>query len=246
MYAIFYGNKYWDSQKVNLFNNMLTRIGSSSYLQNTYSQMKTGVPVYKKYVILNPQAGANLSSDSNIKNLIISIITNSFGGLTPKSESIFMLLLDPSNSNNLQVEPGKAFGSDFCGYHSFGNIGSTKFTYVVNGLGAGKGRTTMCSWSNILGTSYRAPNDNFVDFSISVLLHELAEVISDPYLNSWVDGDGLENGDKCNGFPGLAYKLYGESVSYGPVYNMILGSYRYLVQTNYDNVNNICPHTFFN
>jgi hypothetical protein len=32
---------------------------------------------------------------------------------------------------------------------------------------------------------------------ISIVAHELVEAVSDPRVNAWLDGYGLENADKC-------------------------------------------------
>jgi hypothetical protein len=105
----------------------------------------------------------------------------------------------------------------------------------VSGIG-GSG----CAWN--LGSVYTSTptQDKYIDAALSVVAHEVAEAISDPYIDAWYDLDGLENADKCNFFPAVA-NLVNKTSKKGPIYNAKIGGTYYLIQTEYDNNLNRCP-----
>ena len=70
-----------------------------------------------------------------------------------------------------------------------------------------------------------------VDLHHSALeAHELEEAVTDPDLNAWYDNRGAENADKCAWTFGAT-----STASNGSLYNVTLGSRRYLIQRNWVN-----------
>jgi hypothetical protein len=70
------------------------------------------------------------------------------------------------------------------------------------------------------------------DAMVSIIAHELAETVTDPYADAWFDAKGLEGPDKC-------LWLFGEGAGRtyaapnGAKANMVLGGRHYLVQANW-------------
>ncbi|MCE5295275.1 MAG: EXORDIUM family protein [Chlamydiales bacterium] len=68
------------------------------------------------------------------------------------------------------------------------------------------------------------------DAMASVIAHELAEIMTDPYFTGWYDGRGEENADKCAWTYGTTYKAPNGSNA-----NVKLGNRNYLIQQNWVN-----------
>ncbi|CAF4849661.1 unnamed protein product [Rotaria sp. Silwood1] len=73
---------------------------------------------------------------------------------------------------------------------------------------------------------------------ITVIAHELAESLSDPYFNAWYDRKRDENADKCN-FNFGPTKVW----TNGAKYNIAFGGKAYLIQQNWDPVLQKCAQT---
>ena len=83
------------------------------------------------------------------------------------------------------------FGSSYCAYH--GVISGTSISYTVLPYLPDAG--SACGWGSVTGS----PLDG-----VSIVEgHELAEAITDPQLNAWMDANGNEIGDIC-AWTGLA------------------------------------------
>ena len=69
------------------------------------------------------------------------------------------------------------------------------------------------------------------DGMVSIIAHELAEVVTDPYADAWYDAAGLENADKC------IWVFGGDAQTYrapnGALANVQLGGRDYLLQANW-------------
>lgn len=84
-----------------------------------------------------------------------------------------------------------------------------------------------------------SPNhDPGVDAMISVVAHELAETVSDPWSDgdrAWNDVSGSENADKCAWTYGDTYKT-----ANGAMANQKISGRNYLIQQNWDPVLQAC------
>ena len=133
---------------------------------------------------------------------VFSVVTSALAaGALPVSEQAIYGVLGDASVSNTNDGAGGAFCSEFCGWHSAGgyqhadgNIYGIKFMYIGD---AGRQCPGACS-ASALGPRGVSPNgDASLDAMLSVTAHEIAEAITDPYLNAWGDADGEENADKC-------------------------------------------------
>lgn len=77
-----------------------------------------------------------------------------------------------------------------------------------------------------------------VEAMMSVVAHELAEAVSDPFSDgdrAWEDAYGSENADKCAWTFGNTYKT-----SIGAMANQKVNGKEYLIQRNWDPVTQSC------
>ncbi|CAF4909549.1 unnamed protein product [Rotaria sp. Silwood1] len=103
----------------------------------------------------------------------------------------------------------------------------TNYIYAVTGDLA---RSTDNGCSKIDANPNGTPNgDRGIDAMMSTVAHELAEAITDPYVNSWRDENNYENADKCSHRYEPTVKL-----QHGIKYNVQAGDRRYLIQQNWD------------
>ena len=116
------------------------------------------------------------------------------------------------------------FCSEYCGWHYY--IGDYKYASI------GVPPSTGCGGCISQNPS---PNGNSaVDSVVNVIAHELAEAATDPFLNAWWNIYGDENADICNkNFLGATY--------YGSFrYNIVVGGWKYLIQSNYNLATKVC------
>jgi hypothetical protein len=230
IYSIFYGNNYWNLSNIAVFNKFLYDLGDSIYMENTRNQLEGGSSEFMGSSIINNNGNlsANITSSMFASLINQQVSKGQFGAVD--SEAIFVLIADFYTSRFI-----KNYNTKLCGYHSYYTDSfNIKRVFAVVGMG-GSG----CAWN--LGSTYTStPTQNkYIDAAISVVAHEVAEAISDPYIDAWYDLDGLENADKCNFFPAVA-NLVNKGSGKGPIYNARIGGTYYLIQTDYDNDLNSC------
>jgi hypothetical protein len=160
-------------------------------------------------------------------------------GLTPAQigNGIFFVL---TASDIQQQAPFGSFCNDFCGWHNTQNLldqdgGNLLSTQVYAFVGDPDTQCpTGCEQSAHLGMSV-SPNGNpGADGMASVIMHELAESLTDPQLNAWTDFYG-EIGDVCAWTFGTVY-----TTSNGAQANIKIGSEDYLLQQLLDNATGNC------
>ncbi len=114
--------------------------------------------------------------------------------------------------------------ASYCGWHSYAGFNDVdvKYALVANA-------ELACPES--CGVRVPSPNGNpGADAMASILVHELEEAATDPLLNAWYDGIGLENSDKCVWSFGDPYSVGG-----GALANVRLGARDFLIQQNWVN-----------
>jgi len=151
------------------------------------------------------------------------------GALPDNPTGIYMII----SSADVNAVVGSSIScTHFCGFHSYytrTNGNTLKYGWV--------GDAGACM--NTCGSQDWGPNgDAGIDSSVSILGHELAEIITDPLLSSWNDAYGQEVADKCAWTYGSIYQAPN-----GAWANMQLGSRNYLVQNLWINDNNQCCMT---
>jgi PKD repeat protein len=95
----------------------------------------------------------------------------------------------------------------------------------------------------------------YADVALKYLSHEFSEAITDPlpeFATAWVDSNGLENGDKCNGVSpdleedGIGYDknsftpTLGGSVTEGTLFNQEIAGGHFYTQSEWDNAAKAC------
>ena len=154
--------------------------------------------------------GTQLTGDS-----IYSIVDDAINQhqMLPNDQNGVYLVLTSSDCNESD------FCTKACGWHTYNSDYDIKYGWVGNAA-------SLCPDS--CGVRSVSPNGNpGVDAMVSVVAHELAEAVSDPNVNAWLDASGNENADKC------AW-MYGNTYVYnGGLYNIVVNGYGYLIQQNW-------------
>ncbi len=114
------------------------------------------------------------------------------------------------------------FGTTYCGWHSYGTTSTLKNVQYI----AIQDFTSKYYGACAMQTT--SPNANTgLDAMASVFTHETDETLTDPFLNAWYDVYGSENADKC------AWTFGTTTTASGYMYNIQLGSLKYLIQQNW-------------
>ncbi|MEI6867727.1 MAG: hypothetical protein WCK62_04430 [Actinomycetes bacterium] len=235
IYPVWVGT--WSATRKTLWNkvlsNLVTALGTATSNTATANQVFATNQTYFTSralvapTLLWPQATtptASISATGNVTDAQVAgyLSTALQQNLVPSpttsngNQPIYLYL----GANNTYLSSG--FGTKYCGWHSWGTIGTTKITYIAiqdftsNYLSACSAQTKA------------SPNgDLYVDAMASVLVHEIDETLTDPFLNAWYDAKGAENADKCAWTFGTTTSLSGYS------YNYTAGSLKYLIQRNW-------------
>ncbi|MBI3756693.1 MAG: hypothetical protein HY267_01825 [Deltaproteobacteria bacterium] len=137
----------------------------------------------------------NRLSDSNVQSLVTSAISSS---LLPRDLNGVYFVLTSSDVNERS-----GFCTRYCGWHTTTSTSNgIRYSFVGNANRC----LSSCAIQSV------SPNGNAgVDGMISVLAHELEEMVTDPNLNAWYDSRGYENADKCawtfGQVPGTQYQV---------------------------------------
>lgn len=182
--------------------------GSKAYVANSVS--------YINYTNDNYSLGKALS-DAQIQSVVANAINS--GNLPNDSNAVYFVL------TSADVNATSGFCTQYCGWHTHAKIGGSDIKYSF--VGNPERCPTACAAQTV------GPNGNAgADGMASVLLHELAETVTDPDLNAWYDRKGYENADKCAWNFGAVY-----TAANGAKANMKLGARDYLIQQNWVNAN---------
>ena len=176
-------------------------------------------------------------SDDEIAAAVVSAIAR--GALPDDPRGVYMVL------GSADVDATSGFCTAYCGFHKVvtmrsggASSGASSFAasqqaspqqlqhryygYVGDPRRCGLG----CSMQHV-GPNGPSPADGMV----SIIAHELAEVVTDPYADAWYDAAGLENADKC------IWVFGGDAQTYrapnGALANVQLGGRDYLLQANW-------------
>jgi hypothetical protein len=219
VYYIWYGN--WSGNSATtILTDLAHNIGGSPYfnINSTYYNASNAHVVnsvtYGGSTTDNYSHGTSLS-DSAIQAVVSSAITS---GRLPKNTSGVYFVLTSSD-----VTASSGFCTQYCGWHTFGTISGSdiKYSFV--------GNPDRCP--SACEEQTKGPNGNAgADGMASIIAHELEEATTDPDLNAWYDSRGAENADKCAWTFGST-----SNASNGALYNMTLGSRKYLIQQNWVN-----------
>jgi hypothetical protein len=204
----------------------MRNLGGSSYfnINSTYTD-GSGNPIlnavsYTQYWANNTNAPAGTTSISDAQMVAMLQSGFSTGKLTYDASTLYAIFTSG------QVNLGGGFGTQYCAYHYHGTvtIGGSARNVLYAAMPYNQAYPGACT----NGTA--APNgDAGADAEVNTLAHEIEETTTDMMGNAWFDTRGYENADKC------AWN-WGTTASNGTgIYNIIVGTKKFLVQQNWIN-----------
>jgi hypothetical protein len=207
----------------------LNHIGGSPYFNiNTSYTNGSGLPIVNRVNYTQFWANNVYSVPSGTKRVsdatMLSMLQYGFnnGKLTYDPSTLYAIFTQGS------VNLGGGFGTQYCAYHSWGNVtinGVTR-TVLYAAMPDDYAKANACS------SGLKSPNnDPHADAVVSTLVHEVEETTTDPNGNAWYDSRGYENADKCAWTWGTTF-----TTSNGGVANVTLGTKSFLIQRNWLNV----------
>jgi PKD repeat protein len=183
---------------------------------------------------------------------------------------LYFLLLPHSVATCLpEVVEGKQVCSNnfFCAYHSYVSPGTASeiiyadipFSLLDTGFAKGcqdDGHPANVQQPNPDNEGGENKETRFADVALKYISHEWIEAATDPLVNNktaWVDENGLEIGDKCNGVSppnveenGVGYDsnaflpVLGGSAELNNLFNQSINSGSYYLQSEWDNAAKAC------
>jgi len=229
VHTIFYGTKFTVAQKA-LYADFLVNVGKSNWWKITTQYNVTDVNKKIAYNVGGIVVGKTQSvgykygyilQDLNIQQLINNAIASKIGKGT--ENEVYLVISDK------MVNAKSGLCSIYCAWHSFMpvKIGHIKYAYI----GSPSRCPTSCSMLSPDGSN--SPNIDFeMDTMLSSVAHELTEIATNPIFTAWKSmPSGRENADMCSWYIGkkLNETVAGKNV----IYNEIVGTKKYLIQTNY-------------
>jgi Phosphate-induced protein 1 conserved region len=198
VYLIWYGN--WNQnngsdtpQGQTIVTDFLFGLSGSPYYLTNTTYNGSGNSVVTGKFTLGGSYTDSYSQGSNLQDRrVASVVSNAISHGLGKS---------PANPNgdpngiyfvltSSDVAETSGFCSRYCGWHTYGTLGSTNIKYSF------VGNANRCL--NACSMQTTGPNGNAgVDAMVSVIAHELEETNTDPNLNAWYDANGAEDADKC-------------------------------------------------
>jgi len=206
----------------------LNHIGGSPYFNiNTTYYNASGTHVtnsvaYTQFWANNsynvPASGASVS-DASMLSMLQYAFNN--GKLTYNSGTLYLIFTKGT------VNLGGGFGTQYCAYHSWGNVTVAGVTHSVlyAAMPDDYAKASACS-----SGAAAANGDPHADAEVSTLVHEIEETTTDMNGNAWYDSSGYENADKCAWTYGTTY-----TTSFGGTANVHLGTKDFLIQRNWVN-----------
>ncbi len=169
-------------------------------------------------------------SDAQIQDYLSDVIqANNWPASTAATYFVFL----PAGVDDCFGATGCA-DTEFCSYHSYFGGGQPPLYGVM-------------PWADVPGCQTgESPNgsngDDALDDQLSLISHENAEMITDPYLTSWWDpNSGDEVADACT-----TPDQFGPLSGLAPdQYNEAIGAHDYILQENFSNDGATCRARFF-
>jgi len=230
------GTKGQDGSLIGFF---LRTLGGSPYFNiNTSYTDASGAHIqnvvnYNGFWANNTNVPASGASVSDAQ--MLSMLQSGFNSGKIAYDPNTLYIIFSANGVNL----GGGFGTQYCAYHTHGNVnltnGGTKTVlYSAMPYNAGNG-------SCIAQTT--GPNGDPADPEVSVVAHETEETTTDMMANAWFDNRGYENADKCAWTWGTT-----QTLANGAAYNLTLTengvSKHFLVQRNWIAPNGGCAMSY--
>jgi hypothetical protein len=152
---------------------------------------------------------------------------------------------------NVCLSGSQCVNNNFCAYHDFFSHGGNNVLYSSVPFSVFATSPKGCQTDQY--SIYETPVGSSGDEAYNVaddLSHELSETITDPLINAWYSGNGLEVGDLCEayapkantnrGLSPLAYSPAFGDASAGTLYDQVINGHQYYNQTEFSNSANKC------
>jgi hypothetical protein len=152
---------------------------------------------------------------------------------------------------NVCISGNQCANNNFCAYHDFFTHSGNDVLYSSVPFAVFANNPKGCQTDQY--SIYETPVGSSGDEAYNVaddLSHELSETITDPLINAWFSGNGLEVGDLCEayaaktntnrGLSPLAYSPAFGNPSAGVLYDQIINGDQYYNQTEFSNSANKC------
>lgn len=221
IYLIWYGN--WnqtngtdDAAGQQIIRDWAQNIGGSPYFMLNTSKSVANYPISGSVAYGGEAVDSGTKTrlrDADIKTIVGNAISS--GRLPYDANGVYFVV----TSSNVNEQSG--FCTQYCGWHTAGNVtsGHVRYSFV--------GNAARCL--NSCAPQATSPNGNpGIDGAISVLSHELEEATTDPDLNAWYDSTGAEDADKC----AWTFGHFQYQTGNGSWANMQLGARDFLIQRN--------------
>jgi hypothetical protein len=213
-YVMWYGN--WNITDQNLVQYFLEHLGNVppyNLLSSYPFSSPSGNAVWGKSVVKNDSNYSTQLSDSDIRSLVI----NEPAWATKDSNGIYLILTSPD------VNATSGFCRTYCGFHT--SFNGVRYLWVGNA-------ETQCIGACSAG---KGPNgQRGADAMVSILLHEIAESVTDSGFDAYLSDAQYETGDLCAWNFGTT-----TSLPDGGKYNVQIGAKNFLLQqlVDYRNLN---------
>lgn len=229
IYLIWYGN--WNGNTaLSILPDFIGALDSSAYFNTNTTYGDSSGSNVQNTVTMAGQAFDNYSQGFTLNDqALINIVANAMNAnAVPIDRNGIYFVLTSADVD--ETEPGLAFCTQICGYHSRASIfaNDIKYSFV--------GNPDRCLANNNSCLDFNpSPNNNGgADAMASIMAHELNETVTDPDLDAWFHGNlSGEVGDLCSpffvGFPNQF------PVGNGSFANIALGDRLYLIQSNFTN-----------
>lgn len=234
VYFIWYGN-FSGNSALTILPDLINGFGGSQYF-NTNTTYGDTTGNIANTVTLAGEVFDNYSHGKALTEATFQAAVTApliSGAFPVDPNGIYFLLTSPDVTLAFPPAPDgspQGFCTAFCGFHTFGTLGTTDIKVAFVGDAA-----TQCpARPGQLGCSAQShtPNGNEgADAMASVMAHELNETVTDPELDAWfhIDGSG-EVGDLCVSNLGTTF-----SALNGAFANVVLSGRQYLIQSNWLN-----------
>lgn len=251
VYYLWYGNWSANGAEIPIVEDFTRHLGNSAWwaINQQYADARGARPsasVSMGASAFDSYSRGAVVSDDEIAAAVVSAIAR--GALPDDPRGVYMVL------GSADVDATSGFCTAYCGFHkvvtmrssggsssSFSSASSSQLKHRYYGYVGDPRRCGLgCSMQHV-GPNGPSPADGMV----SIIAHELAEVVTDPYADAWYDASGLENADKCiwvfggggGGGSGGGGGADAQAGTYrapnGALANVQLGGRDYLLQANW-------------
>lgn len=183
VYLIFYGNWYLGND-AELVEDWVDNVGGTAYWEINTTYYDGSARHVANSVALGGVFYDEYSQGTALDASRVYSIVQAYDQLDPGGIYVVLSSADVTQAG---------FCTDFCGWHSWRAplwfIGGLVYAWIGN-------PATQCPGS--CAAQAPSPNGNVgADAVISLLAHEISEILTDPYGTAWYDASNNEGADKC-------------------------------------------------